>query len=180
MTVYICMLRSINVSGKNKIAMNELRALFQSLGHENVATYIQSGNVVFASSNLPVQALTEEIEQQIASVLGLSVPAVIRSRDELGRVLERNPFIESRGRDPSRLHVTFLGQAPEPALVAATQGFEAAPDEFFVDEREVYLHCPDGYGNTKLNNAFWERRLEVTATTRNWSTVAKLAEMAAE
>jgi uncharacterized protein (DUF1697 family) len=176
MSVYACMLRGINVTGYNKIGMKELKGLFQSLGHANVTTYIQSGNVVFASDRSGAPELAGEIEQQIAAAFGLNVPALLRTGDELAQVLAQNPYTRG-GRDPARLHVTFLREAPDPDFVGALEGFDSSPDEFAIAAREVYLHCPAGYGNTKLNNTFWERRLKVVATTRNWNTVARLAEM---
>ena len=177
MTAYVCVLRGVNVTGVNKVAMSELRAMFEQLGHANVSTYIQSGNVVFTSDR-DSSGLAGEIRRALESTLGLNVPAILRSGSELADVLERNP-LDSGGRDPARLHVTFLGQVPEPSLVAILKNHASPPDEFVIDGCEVYLHCPGGYGNTKLNNTFWERGLRVTATTRNWKTVAKLTEMAA-
>ncbi len=100
---------------------------------------------------------------------------MIRTKAELAKVIAANPFA---GVDLAKVHVTFLANKPEAALVRALADHESPPDEFRVAGREVYLHCPGGYGNTKLNNSFWERRLKVGATTRNWNTVTKLLELA--
>ena len=170
------MLRGVNVTGVNKIAMSGLRALFEQLGHANVATYIQSGNVVFTSDR-DSSGLAGEIGRALESKLGLNVPAIVRAASELAAVLESNP-LDSGGRDPARLHVTFLDQVPHASAVAALKNHASPPDDFVIEGSEVYLHCPGGYGNTKLNNTFWERRLRVTATTRNWKTVGTLARMA--
>lgn len=177
MSTYVAMLRGINVGGQQKMSMADLRALFVGLGHTDVATYIQSGNVIFTSRSNKASSLARASEEQIADRLGLAVTVLLRTRDQLGEVIDGNRFIR-RGVDPAKLHVTFLAgalDAARPTDIAA-HGFK--PDEFMTGRHEVYLHCPNGYGRTKLNNAFWERRLGLQATTRNWNTVVKLFELA--
>jgi uncharacterized protein (DUF1697 family) len=175
MAVYVAMLRGINVSGKHKIKMADLQSLFVELGHTDVVTYIQSGNVVFRGPAQRASTLTSAIEQRITHDFGFEVPVVIRTKAELAKVIDANPFA---GHDLTKVHVTFLAQKPPAALVRVLADHRSPPDEFAVVGREVYLHCPAGYGNTKLNNSFWERKLEVGATTRNWNTVKKLFELA--
>jgi uncharacterized protein (DUF1697 family) len=172
--VYVAMLRGINVSGRNKIKMSDLHALFEGLGHTSVTTYIQSGNVVFTSS-AKATGLATSIEQRIVRDFGFDVPVVLRTKSELAKVIAGNPFAKM---DLAKVHVTFLSQKPAAALVRALDGHTSPPDEFRVVGREVYLHCPAGYGNTKLNNTFWERKLKVGATTRNWNTVSNLLDLA--
>ncbi|MDP9075614.1 MAG: DUF1697 domain-containing protein [Actinomycetota bacterium] len=180
-TTYVCLLRGINVAGGRKIKMTDLTDLFVALGHTDVSTYIQSGNVVFRAAVVADSAaagyLAARIEAGIASDLGLAVSVILRTGPDLVKVVEANPFIGT-GAEVAKLHVTFLADAPDQARVAQVDpsGFE--PDRFAVVGREVYLHCPTGYGRTKLNNAFWERRLRVPATTRNWNTVTTLVRMA--
>jgi uncharacterized protein (DUF1697 family) len=171
------MLRGINLGGHNRIKMEELQALFVALGHSDVTTYIQSGNIIFKSPGSDPSQLAGAIEERIAQDLGLAVTVLLRTKDELAQVIASNPFIRQRT-DPARLHVTFLADAPDPHLVSRVDGHNAEPDEFQIIGREIYLHCPHGYGRTKLNNAFWERRLGVAATTRNWHTVTKLFQLA--
>ena len=171
------MLRGINVGGQNKVNMADLQALFVALGHSDVTTYIQSGNIIFTSPANSPSDLARGIEEQIARDLGLTVTVLLRTKDELAQVIEGNPFIR-QGTDRAKLHVTFLADAPDPALVRHVDVHHAEPDEFRVLSREIYLHCPQGYGRTKLNNAFWERRLGVVATTRNWNTVTRLFQLA--
>jgi uncharacterized protein (DUF1697 family) len=173
---YVAMLRGINVGGRNKIKMPDLQALFVGLGHADVITYVQSGNVVFTSPAKSAAALASAIEKQIARDLAIDVVAVLRTKAELAKVIAGNPFVRTRA-DLAKLHVTFLKQLPGAALVRALDGHRAEPDEFRVLGREIYLHCPAGYGKTKLNNTFWERRLKIAATTRNWNTVTKLFEL---
>ena len=175
MGTYVAMLRGINVGGKNKIKMADLQALFVGLGHADVITYIQSGNVVFKSPTKSTSALASAIEQRIAHELGMDVAILLRTKAELGKVLARNPFTDV---DLARVHVTFLAGKPQAALVRGLDEHRSPPDEFRIVDREVYVYCPTGYGNTKLNNAFWERRLKTPATARNWNTVTKLFELA--
>jgi uncharacterized protein (DUF1697 family) len=177
MGTYVAMLRGINVGARNTIKMADLDALFVGLGHTAVVTYIQSGNVVFKSTSRSAAALVSGVEQRIERDLGLDVRVLVRTRAELTKVLLGNPFLK-QGADPARLHVTFLADVPDAALVRAVGEYDAGADEFRVQRREVLLHCPNGYGNTKINNGFFEKRLQTIATTRNWNTVNKLVELA--
>jgi uncharacterized protein (DUF1697 family) len=177
MGTFVAMLRGVNVGARNKIKMADLEALFVGLGHTAVVTYIQSGNVVFKTRSKSAAAVSRGIEERITRDLGLDVRVLVRTHDELAKVARVNPFLKS-GADVARLHVTFLAAEPDPALVRAVAAFNAGVDEFRVVGREVYLHCPNGYGNTKINNGFFEKRLQAIATTRNWNTVTKLVELA--
>jgi uncharacterized protein (DUF1697 family) len=177
MTTHVALLRGINVGGRRRVGMEELRALFVSLGHEDVTTYLQSGNVVFGSSSGGARELAARIEARIAETLDLEVTVMLRTAGELARVVEGNPFLAGPA-DPASLHVTFLAREPDPIAVQRLEPARFAPDELVVAGREVYLNCPGGYGRTKLGNAFFERRLGVAATTRNWRTVTTLAGLA--
>ena len=170
-TRYVALLRGINVGGRTKVGMGDLRRLFTDLGHGNVTTYIQSGNVLFDTTG-PAARIATGIEERIAADLGLSVTVILRSAAELERVAGANPFV-GRVPDDSKLHVTFLARPP----TATVEPPAGVTDELAVAGREVYLHCPGGYGRTKLDNAFFERRLGVPATTRAWRTVGKLREL---
>jgi uncharacterized protein (DUF1697 family) len=157
--------------------MPALSDVFAELGHTDVVTYIQSGNVVFKSRSKSPAALARGIAGAIERDLGCDVAVIIRSRDELASVVAGNPF-SAKHADPAHLHVTFLAEAPGAEATRALEAFDAGADEARVIGREVYLHCPNGYGNTKLNPALIERRLRTTSTTRNWKTVNKLLELA--
>jgi uncharacterized protein (DUF1697 family) len=156
--------------------MPELKDLFASLGYTAAETYVQSGNVVFRSRDLHSSDLARSIEQGIGDRFGHSVKVLLRTEGDLARIVNENPFLTT-GSDPTKLHVTFLGGEPEPSLLRAEDIDMAKPDEFRLVGGEIYLHCPEGYGRTKLNNAFWERRLKLPATTRNWKTVCALTEL---
>jgi uncharacterized protein (DUF1697 family) len=179
MTTYVALLRGINVSGKNKVAMAELRALVESLGYQHVRTYIQSGNVVFDSSTRSAAKVADTIAGVITRELGLDVTVIVRTAAEIEAVLAANPLLKT-GADPKTLHVTFLATAPAAATVRSLADVDRSPDQFSIVGRAVYVHCPDGYGNTKLNNTFFEKRLGVAATTRNWRTVQTLAVLTKE
>ncbi len=178
MPTCVCLLRGVNLGARSKVNMKALQELFAGLGHENVQTYIQSGNVVFTARGRTSPArLAEAIEKQIAAEFDLDVRAVVRTAAELGRIVSGNPFLES-GVDPDELHVTFLAEEPSRGRLSEVDPARFRPDEFRVKGREVYLHCPNGYGRSKLNNAFWEKQAGVAATTRNWRTVTKLLQLA--
>jgi uncharacterized protein (DUF1697 family) len=177
MTTYVAMLRGVNVGPHNRIKMPALAQLFTDLGHSGVVTYIQSGNVVFTSGSKSSTALARAIEARIARELGCDVAVLLRTKDELAKVMRANPFLREQA-DPARLHVTFLAEKPDAARVRAVREFDAGADELVVRGRDVYLHCPKGYGTTKLNNGFFEKRLHAVATTRNWNSVGKLLDLA--
>jgi uncharacterized protein (DUF1697 family) len=176
-TGYIALLRGINVAGHARIAMPRLRQVFESQGHEGVTTYLQSGNVMFSSSQTNATALAGELAERITADLGVTVRVLLRTPGELAAVVDNNVFLR-RADDVTKLHVTFLAEAPSAQHAERLTRPEGESADFAVVGREVYLHCPDGYGRTKLNNAFLERRLGVAATTRNWKTVTKLHELA--
>ena len=171
---YVALLRGINLGARNKISMAALRELFEELGARNVRTYVQSGNVVFESAR-SARDLRERIEQAIDRELGLDVRVLLRSARHLVDVVRNNPFSTHDG---ASLHVTFLEKRPKQSRVHELDPKQFLPDEFRVVGAEVYLHCPNGYGRSKLSNAFFESRLDVAATTRNWRTVTALAELA--
>jgi uncharacterized protein (DUF1697 family) len=169
---YIALLRGVNVGTGRKVPMNELRALFDSLGHTDVRTYIQSGNVVFTAKDAAPARVRSAIEQGITRDFGLDVAVLLRKRTDLAKVLERNPF-------GAEAYITFLDDLPDRKRVAALDPAPYSPDEFVVHGREVFVRCPNGYGRTKINNTFFERKLVTRATTRNWKTVTTLHDWAA-
>jgi uncharacterized protein (DUF1697 family) len=175
MKAYAALLRGVNV-GKNKLAMPDLRALLTDLGGQDVRTYLQSGNAVFGHATTDPAELARAIEYGLAR-LGVSSKVLLRTGKELAGVLAGNPYLE-REPDPTKLHVTFLADAPAADRTQRLQAPAGETADFSIAGKEVYLHCPDGYGRTKLNNAFFERRLAQPATTRNWRTVTRLCELA--
>ena len=175
---YIAILRGINVSAKNMVKMPALVKAFESIGFKNVKSYVQSGNVVFQSEPVGPENLQRLIAEQIEKDLGLSVPLLVLEENYLKQVSENNPFIKRQDIDLTKLHVTFLAQEPDPEKVSKMDSDKYVPDEFIIDKKVIYLNCPDGYGKTKLHNNFFESKLKVGATTRNWKTVNALVELA--
>jgi uncharacterized protein (DUF1697 family) len=176
MPTYVSLLRGINVSGRNRISMADLRALYETHGHDEVSTYVQSGNVVSHSKVRSAATVGRAIERAIADDLGLDVTVLVRTPAQLATLVDANPLIRD-GVDPAKLHVTFLASKPARAAVAALAGRRYAPDECEVVGDAVYVVCPNGYGRTKINNTYLERVLGVAATTRNWKTVNQLLEL---
>lgn len=179
MKTYISILRGINVSGQKKILMTDLKALYESLGFEEVSTYIQSGNVIFKTDEkLSNQDIAKEIEKAILEKYNFEVPVIIRSAEEIRNVISANPFLAETDINVEKLHVTFLADAPGKASLESIKNLDYSPDKFVIIGQEVFLHCPDNYGETKLSNKFFESKLKVSATTRNWKTINKLLEIA--
>lgn len=172
------MLRAVNVAGR-PLLMKDLRPLFEALPAEDVSTYVQSGNVVFRSAIGAAASVARAAEQQLSSRFDVDTVVIVRTADEMSQVVAENPFLRG-GHDDTRMHVTFLATAPDSDRVAglAAAAEAAGPDQVRVVGRNAYLSCPEGYGRTKLNNAFIERKLGVAATTRNWRTVTTLLKMA--
>ena len=179
MPSYIALLRGVNVSGHHRIKMDRLRATFLELGFRNVRTYFQSGNVVFDSGATATSALGRRIEAQIQRDFGFRVPVIVRTPKEMATVVKHNPFLNATNVDVSRLHVTFLSE-PAPGIAnEALRRLASGGEQVHVNGRTIYLHCPDGYGGSRLSNTAIERHLRVGATTRNWKTTNALLTMVA-
>ena len=181
METYISMLRGINVGGHKMIKMSALKSLYESMGLTDVVTYIQSGNVVFRCSSKNPLSVGRSIAAAIEQSFGFSVPVVIRRPAELASIINKSPFAGRKGIDQTRLYVTFLSSSPSPGLVKKLPSAAAkSKDEFRLIGTEVHLHCPNGYGKTLLSNTFFEKHLNVEATTRNWKTVLTLHALSLE
>jgi len=174
---YVALIRGINVGGHNRISMAELRSVFSSLGHQDVTTLIQSGNVVFGSGAGDAAAVAREIELRLAADFGLGVSVLLRTPPELAQVAGNNPFLTGET-DLARLHVLFLDGPPAAGAVAGLDPIWSPPDRFNVHGREIYVHYPNGAGRSRLTVGYFESRLGVSATARNWNTVLRLVELA--
>jgi uncharacterized protein (DUF1697 family) len=174
---YIALLRGINVGGHKIIKMEHLRKSFEDLGYADVTTYVQSGNVVFKAPVKSAEVLAKRIAEMLFRRFGMTVPVIVRTSKEIGRVLGNNPFLHESGVDITKLHVTFLSQTPLKAAVKRLGAIAAGDDRFRCYRQEIYLYCPNGFGGTKLSINTFEKVLSVGATTRNWNTVNKLYEM---
>ena len=170
------MLRGVNVGGRNGIKMPELLVLYDSLGFKDAMSYIQSGNVVFSSDDPSPAALTKKIREKIKSSFGVDAAVLIRTGKEMEKAIGDNPF---KHKDPGSLHVTFLSDAPGKTLREIDFAKDKS-EEYSFGVKEIYLYLPGGLGRTNLSNDFFEKKLNVSATTRNWNTVNVLAGMAKE
>ncbi len=175
MKTYISLLRGINVSGQKKITMDDLKKLYESLGFKKVQTYIQSGNVVFQSTEADGSAVIQKIEKKITKVYGFEVSVLIRTPEELQQVIARNPFTKQ---ESEKSYVTFLSGVPVQVPMDEINKAKNSSEKYKIVGKEVYFYCPTGYGKTKLSNNFFEKKLKLSATTRNRNTVNKLLEIA--
>jgi len=170
------MLRGVNVGGHNQIKMDALRSLCESLALRNPQTYVQSGNVVFATNERNLTRVGERIEDAIEKKLGFRPGVILRTASELKGVVARNPFAKRNEVHPGKLLVVFLNEKPGQDDCALLQRVKAADEEVRADGREIYLYFPNGAGRSKLFAA--TGRLKKSGTSRNWNTVTKLLEMA--
>jgi uncharacterized protein (DUF1697 family) len=186
MTTFVALLRAVNVSGKNRIPMAELRRALDGLGLVGVQTYLQSGNVVFeAPGDDPVEQ-APALHKLIVRELGHDVRVFVLTSDEMQRVAAEMPFVGAADFDDKWVHATFVSAPVDEAGFAGLK-IPAQPGEKAVlaagapiaAGQVVYLYLPYGYGRAKLNNAYFERALKTPATTRNWRTVVALAQMSA-
>jgi uncharacterized protein (DUF1697 family) len=184
MPSHVALLRGVNVGGRNKVAMADLRKVVESLGHGEVATYIQSGNVVFTSNHTDTGAIAGELGRALEQTLGVRSSVVVLSRAELAKVIANNPFPDEA--NPKHLHAIFRAAkvgAQEAAAVATAERRardKGGRDQAKVVGRTVYLRTPDGLGRSELaaqlarsNPAAQDRG----GTARNWATVTKLLAM---
>ncbi|MEP0214833.1 MAG: DUF1697 domain-containing protein [Cellulophaga sp.] len=171
MITYIALLRGINVSGKNKILMADLKQMLLQLELSNITTYIQSGNVVFTSDEVDATVLSEKIHTKILNTFKLDVPVLVIASSTLQAIFKNNPFLSEEEKE---IYFVLLATKPNATLVSEINKGTYATEKFTITDHCVYLHCLNGFGKAKCNNNFFERKLKVQATTRNYKTMAKL------
>lgn len=174
---YIALLRGINIGRSKRIKMADLVKTLESLGFKNIKTYLQSGNVIFEYDSSNISEIEGSIERKISETFSFSVDVIIRTKDELENIVNGNPFISEPDIELDKLHVTFLSDIPDQKAVLNLDINAAENEKFEIIGREVYLYCPNGYARTKLKNDVFEKKLNITATTRNWKTTNKLLEL---
>lgn len=179
MPVYVSMLRGVNIGGHNKIKMEALRALYESLGFQNTQSFIQSGNVVFRTKERNSAKLSMQIGDAIERKFGFRPQVLLRTTSELREVISANPFATRKGLDPSKLAVSFLELGPDDDIRNKLLAIECAPEELHAHGRELYIYFPNGMARPKLSMTKVERTVKTACTARNWNTVQKLLEMAA-
>jgi len=178
MHTYISVLRGINVSGHKLIKMDSLKKSCAGLGFTDIHTYIQSGNIVFRFKKINLAKIESLIKNKISVDYGFDVPVIVKDAGNLNNIIKNNPFLSNKSVDLSMLHITFLSAVPEKSDVDKLKDVDYSPDKFIIVDDIVYLYFPNGYGNTKLNNNFFENKLKVKATNRNWKTVNELCKIA--
>ncbi|MEX0868943.1 MAG: DUF1697 domain-containing protein [Nitriliruptoraceae bacterium] len=176
----IALLRGINVGGRNKVAMADLRRLCECLGHGEVRTHGQSGNVVFTTDRADTDTLGAEMTARIDDDLGVAPTVVVLSADQLAAVVAGNPFADAAAADPTKVHAAFLSARPSDPSVFDFDPATYAPEEARAGERVLYLHLPGGMGRSQLAADLARRRSDVEVTVRNWRTVTRLHAMAHE
>lgn len=178
MSRYIAMLRGINVGANRKVPMADLKNLCAKLGLLNVQTYIQSGNLIFELAKpQSISALEESLHQAISETFGFDIPVIVRTSEEMEKSCSTNPFLKEKDADIEKLYLTFLKETTPSELIEKIKDFQYLPDRYEIIGNDVFVYCPNGYGRTKITNDFFEKKLKVAATTRNWKTVMKLLEM---
>jgi uncharacterized protein (DUF1697 family) len=177
MQAIIAMLRGVNVGPHNRISMEALRALYGSLGLQNVQTYVQSGNVVFASNERNLSALAKRIDDGFEKTFGFRAAMILRTAGEMRAVIAKNPFAARKDVQPNKLLVTFLKEELNPEAQKQLELIRVGPEEIKAHARELYVYYPHGMGRSKLP-AVMDRVLKKDGTARNWNSVTTLLEMA--
>jgi uncharacterized protein (DUF1697 family) len=176
-TTHIALLRAVNVGGRGKVAMTDLRAMLEELGFEAPQSLLQSGNLVFASETTGA-ALEAVLEQEAKARLGLATDFIVRTANEWRRIVAANPFAAMAKEDPSHLVVMPLKSPPDAAGLKGLRAWIPGREAIEASGRELYISYPDGIGTSKLTGAVIERRVGARGTARNWNTVTKLAALA--
>jgi uncharacterized protein (DUF1697 family) len=172
----VVLLRGINIGSRNRISMPELREALEDAAYDDIGTYLQSGNVVLTSSKSAKQ-VAQDCERLIADRFGLDIAVVTRTRNELAKVVERNPLARV-AKDPKRYQVSFLEKKPAAKVVRELEDVASDQEKVVSIGRELYAWHPAGVARSKLWAQLAGKNLGVTATARNWTTVTKLLELA--
>lgn len=180
MPVLISMLRGVNLGAHNRIKMDELRAMYESLKLQEPRTYVQSGNVVFRTKEKNSPQLAKKIQNAIQKKFGCSPEVILRTSEEIRKAVKANPFPAQTKLEPGKVLVTFLAAEPPRDAVANLEKFKNLPEQLHLNGCELYIYFPNGAGRSKLPWSAVEKMLKVTGTARNWNSVQALLKMAEE
>jgi uncharacterized protein (DUF1697 family) len=181
MPVLISMLRGVNLGAHNRVKMDDLRALYKSLGLEDPRTYVQSGNILFRTKERPTQELAKKIQAAIARKCGCNPNVILRTTAEFKKAIAGNPFAKRPEIEPGKLLVSFLSDEPGTEAQSTIEKLnQSHKEELHLRGRELYIYFPDGAGKSKLPWSSLEKLFKVTGTARNWNSVTKMLEMAEE
>ena len=176
MTTHLILLRGINVSGHNMIKMEVLKTTLENIGFHNVRTYIQSGNVFVDTNEENALKVGFQIRHEIFKSLGLEVPVVVICKKDLESCFKNNPYLKNTD-DIKKLYVAFLSKELTNSALDELKISQFKPDEASIDKSRIFIKYDVGAGKTRLDQKYIEKKLNVTATIRNWNTVTKLLEM---
>ena len=169
------------MTGHNSIKMADLSLLYKRLGYTENKTYIQSGNVIFKSSGLLTEKETaQQIEDEILRKFSYTVPVMIRNISEIQSLFKNNPYLSEPGFDASKMAVVFLHEEVTDTQMEKMRNINYPPDKYQISGREIFIYCPNGFGRTKLYTNFFEDKMKVTGTARNWKTITTLLGLAEE
>jgi len=177
MRIYIALLRGINVSGQKKIKMADLRMHLEELNFQDIQTYIQSGNVIFRYKKAPSNNLEILIKNKILEKYGFDIPVIVISPEEIKNASNNNPFEKDSTKDPKKFCVIFLQEQPHQENIEKLKKYDYSPEEYILNDKIIYFYAANGAGNAKMTNNFFESKLKVKATSRNWNTIHKLLEL---
>lgn len=177
MTIHLVLLRGVNVSGHNMIKMDALKKTLESIGFQNVQTYIQSGNVFVDTAEENASKVGFLIKQEIFKVFGHEVPVVVIGKEDLEACFRNNSFLKEATMDPKKLYVAFVSMALRSDSINDLKISQFKPDEAYIDASRIYIKYAVGAGKTRFDQKYIEKKLNVTATIRNWNTVTQLLKM---
>jgi uncharacterized protein (DUF1697 family) len=179
MQTFISLLRGVNITGHNAIKMTDLAALYRNLGFLSTETYIQSGNVIFKSdTDSPVSDIALKIERAILHKFHFNLRVMIRTVSEMREIISSNPFLSEDRFDPSKMAVIFLHEKVSIAQIQKISDVDYPPDKFKIIGKEIFTFCPNGFGKTKLYTNYFEQKMGVTGTARNWKTITTISKIA--
>ena len=169
------------MAGHNKIKMTELASIFKKIGFSDAETFIQSGNVIFSDvNNLTSEEIVLKIEKAITKEFKYDIAAMIRTPEELQQIILNNPFAGEKNFDPAKMACLFLHETPSELQISKMNDIDYPPDKFQISGSGIYIWCPNGFGRTKLYTNFFENKMKVKGTARNWKTINSLVETASK
>ena len=177
MFTHLALLRGINVSGHNMMKMDALKSMLEKAGFQNVETYIQSGNVFVDTDEENAASVGFKIKQEIFKEFGHEVPAVVINKEDLNSCLKNNPFLKEKEVDTKKLYVAFLSNTLRSESINELKISQFKPDEAIIDGNKIFIKYAVGAGKTRLDQKYIEKKLNLTATIRNWNTVSQLSKM---
>jgi uncharacterized protein (DUF1697 family) len=177
MTTHLALLRGINVSGHNMIKMEALKTTLEAIGFQNVQTYIQSGNVFVDTEEESPAAVGFKIKQEIFKAFGHEVPVVVIAKEDLEACFKNNPFLKEKDIDSKKLYVAFISTTLQSTSINDLKISQFKPDEASIDASRIFIKYAVGAGKTRFDQKYIEKKLNVTATIRNWNTVTQLLKL---